>query len=179
MRQSFILQADAIEDIVLRTITEADCEDLRGWKNANRFAFFFQEVITSQQQKEWFKGYLAREKDYMFIILYLNQAVGSMGFRLLDSHADIYNVILGNTESARRGIMTKAMRIMCSYIYSSFTHKLGLKVLRSNSAALQWYRKNGFRLAKTQDTYFELELAEDQFQPCGFQKVDPLQTKFS
>lgn len=169
MNRSFILASpDFGGDLALRTIVEADCEDLRQWKNANRFSFFHQEIITPQQQREWFAGYLARDDDYMFILSVRDRAIGCMGFRLLDDHADIYNVILADALLGGKGWMSQALRLMCSYILSDFTRDIRAKVLRSNPA-LDWYLKNGFRRRAEHETYFEIELDADQFQICSFQ----------
>ena len=172
MRDAFRLTSATFEDVTLRTVTERDGENLRQWKNVNRFLFFFQDVITPEGQKEWFKGYLNRENDYMFIILFCgNLPMGCMGFRLIRGQADIYNVILGLQEMRKKGLMSKAMKLMCSYILSDFTPHIGLKVLRSNSSAVEWYKKNGFYEVTRHEKFLELQLDTVEFQPCEFQKL--------
>ncbi len=169
MKEHFTLVSpDA--NIALRTIAESDLENLRQWKNANRFAFFFQDVVTPEQQTAWFQGYLERSKDYMFIVQSEKRSIGCMGFRLLDNQADIYNVILGNPEMGGKGLMSKAMRLMCSYIAADFSQDISAQVLRSNPA-IGWYRKNGFRESAAHDTYVEVKLDLTQFRPYPFEKV--------
>lgn len=169
MRESFILKSELFPDIELQTSNESDCENLRNWKNANRFSFFYQEIITPEQQRDWFEAYLAREGDYMFIVTYQNRPVGCMGFRMIDREADIYNVILGCREKANQGLMSKAFKLMLSFVYSSFTHAIRLKVLSSNPA-VEWYLNRGFRLSGDHENFFSLSLFE--FQPCQVEKVD-------
>jgi hypothetical protein len=155
---------------VLRTITVADLENLREWKNAHRFAFFYQAIITPEQQDKWFQGYLERANDYMFVVQRGHEPAGCMGFRLLDQHADIYNVILGRPESGGKGLMSWAMRLMCSFIAADFTRDIGAQVLLSNPARA-WYCKNAFCEIVSFDTYVQIQLDWSQFQPCAIQRI--------
>ena len=170
MRQSFILSL-AQDEISLRTSTASDCENLRLWKNENRFSFFFQEIITPQMQEVWFKQYLERENDYMFVVQYLGEVIGCMGFRLIDEQADVYNVILGKPEYGGKGIMGKAIALMCRYILQNMTQDIRLKVLRSNPT-VKWYLKNRFREIAAPDNYFELKFDPGGFAVDEFQKVN-------
>ncbi len=168
MKDTFTLHCEQ-SPVALRTILPTDCENLRRWKNANRFSFFFQELITPQMQADWFRKYLERDDDWMFAVEYQGQPVGCMGFRLLESHADIYNVILGETEYGGQGLMGRALRIMCSYIWSNWTQDIQLKVLKTNPA-VTWYKRNEFYEISARDNFFELKLASGVFQPCNYQR---------
>ncbi|MBI5650578.1 MAG: hypothetical protein HZC40_09065 [Chloroflexi bacterium] len=108
MNRSFILRASDHPTLALCTIKRADCENLREWKNANRFAFFHQALITPEQQAQWFENYLTRAYDYMFIVQVDARALGCMGFRLIENHADVYYVILGDRAMGKRGWMRAA-----------------------------------------------------------------------
>ena len=157
-------------DVTLCAITPADLENLREWKNAHRLCFFYQEIITPEQQAKWFRDYLERADDYMFVTESAGQPVGCLGFRMLDQSADIYNVILGRSESGGKGVMSRAMRLLCSFIAAEFTRDIGAQVLLSNPAR-GWYRKNAFRETQSFETYVEIQLDWSQFQPCAFQKI--------
>lgn len=65
-----IIKAEIFDDVSLRTITETDCDNLRQWKNNNRKAFFFQDIISMQMQMKWFQSYLERENDFMFMVMF-------------------------------------------------------------------------------------------------------------
>jgi RimJ/RimL family protein N-acetyltransferase len=156
--------------VLLRAITLADLENLREWKNTHRFSFFYQEIITPEQQARWFQDYLERANDYMFVTQWVGQPVGCMGFRILDQRADIYNVILGRPESGGKGLMSQAIRLLCSLIAADFTRDIGAHVLLTNPARA-WYQKNAFRETKFFETYVEVQLDWSQFRPCAFQKI--------
>ena len=157
-------------DVTLCAITPGDLENLREWKNAHRVSFFYQEIITPELQAQWFQGYLECVDDYMFVAQSAGQAVGCLGFRMLDQRADIYNVILGRPESGGKGLMSQAIRLLCSFIAAEFTRDIGAQVLLSNPARA-WYRKNAFRETKFFDTYVEVQLDWSQFRPCAFMKI--------
>lgn len=167
MKDSIVLTSTEF-DVSLRTITQNDLENLRVWKNTHRFAFFYQELITPEQQLQWFQGYLERTNDWMFIVQDTNAIIGCMGFRLLDQYADIYNVIRARTESP--GTMGRALRLLCSFIASDFTRDIRARVLLNNPAR-RWYQHNGFTEIACHDTFVEIQLDWSRFQPCSFQKT--------
>ncbi len=167
MNKELTLTSEDFADVALRSIVATDQDSLRRWKNAHRFAFFYQDIITPEQQTQWFEGYWERPHDFMFIVLAEDAAVGCLGFRMLDSAADVYNVILGVPEMGGRGLMRKAMRLMCSYVLRDFTRDIGVKVLRANPA-IEWYNKIGFQETQAHETYVEMRLDLARFQPCRF-----------
>jgi len=151
--------------VTLRTIGPDEIETLRVWKNAHRTAFFHQATIEPDQQHRWFTGYLSRETDYMFMAEHAGTAFGCLGFRLLGSRADIYNVMRGRPDAGGRGLMSEAMRLLCSYIAAEFTREIGAEVLRSNPARA-WYRDNAFRETADAGTQVHVDLDWARFEPC-------------
>jgi hypothetical protein len=169
MNQSFTLQSPELV-IELKTIDAADQTQLREWKNANRFAFFYQDLITPEQQAQWFQKYLQRANDYMFIVRRDARAIGCMGFRVIDGAVDIYNVIRGEATTGKRGEMGQAMRLMNSFILANFSAPIIAQVLRNNPA-IEWYAKNFFVQSVAHETYFEMQLDVTRFRPCRFTQV--------
>jgi RimJ/RimL family protein N-acetyltransferase len=168
MRESFALTSPEC-DITLRAITEGDLENLRVWKNTHRFAFFYQEIITPEQQQEWFQNYLTRAHDYMFIVECADESIGCMGFRLIEQYADIYNVIRARADLGK-GAMSQALRLLCSFIAADFTRDIRARVLLTNPARV-WYRKNAFAEMASHDTYIEMQLDWSRFRVCSFRKI--------
>jgi len=135
---------------------EADAEFLRQWKNANREAFFYREVISVSSQSEWLHGYLDRDDDYMFLVVEADVPIGCMGFRLIQDAVDIYNVILGRPELGGRGLMGDALKCMTAYAWGCYKLPVTARVLTSNPAA-RWYESNGFRIVGEYEGYHLLQ----------------------
>lgn len=162
LKEKFILQSPGI-GVTLRTATEADCEDLRRWKNANRQFFFHTEMISAEQQRVWFQGYSDRIDDWMFIVQDDRHAIGCMGFRVLEAQqVDIYNVILGDKSQSGSGSMSQAIQLMCSYLVAQSPSEIIARVLNSNPAQA-WYMKNNFRKGRVYDSYTEFIFDRVQF----------------
>lgn len=174
MNQQLTLASPEIDGVTLRSIVATDQENLCQWKNANRFAFFYQESISPEEQARWFQGYLERTNDWMFVVEAEGRVIGCLGFRLLEGeagdHADVYNVILGDATMGRRGWMRRALRLLCSFILARFTREIGVKVLSANSA-VEWYQKTGFRLVADHENHVDLRLDLTHFQPCAFKEL--------
>lgn len=171
MKEKFILEAD-LSGVALRTAAESDGEDLRQWKNANRHFFFYQEIISPEQQEKWFQGYLARSDDTMFIVSKGERPIGCIGFRVLEENRiDIYNVILGDPALGGKGLMSQAMQLMCSYIVQQSMAEIVAKVLNSNPA-LEWYLRNGFHKGKSYDSYTEVVFDRSRFHSYPFRKIN-------
>lgn len=170
MDRHFILRSDGVA-ACLRTVAASDCENLRTWKNAHRHAFFYQDLISPEEQRRWFQAYRKRLDDHMFIVV-LKADIGCMGFRRLEGKLDVYNIIRGVPGSGRRGEMRDALHLMCAYALSRYTCEVGCKVLIDNPA-VTWYEGCGFVKRARRETYYEMVLRED-FPRSPF-RVEPYQ----
>lgn len=61
------LAVPSMPGLELRSATAEDLEHLRQWKNAQRQFFFYQEVISESQQRQWFDAFMLRIHDIMFM----------------------------------------------------------------------------------------------------------------
>ena len=146
--------------IMLRSIGDADQENLRTWKNMHRTSFFYQEIITPKQQKEWFGKYLGRQHDYMFIVEEVmgkdaeeeRHPIGCLAFRKEDDNTiDLYNIIRG--QQSVHVTMKDAMHLMLNYIKVHFPdQRIKCDVLKDNPAVL-WYKKCGFAILEEKEYY--------------------------
>jgi len=151
------------KSLSLKTIAGNDLGNIRVWKNANRHVFFHQNIIGVEQQKAWFQSYLEEPFNFMFTIEYNGSAIGCMGFRIIDNIADIYNVILGDSQYQGRGIMSLSLRVLCSYILKFHTNKITLKVLKTNKIGQRFYSKNGFIIEREKKDYYLMRLSLNIF----------------
>lgn len=140
----------------LRTATWSDQDSLRFWKNSQRSFFFHNEIISPEQQFEWFGGYLSRPNDFMFIVHMQDVAIGCIGVRFLEQEWDVYNAILGNSEYGKKGFMRQGLDLVLRFAYAKQSCSIRLKVLKINPA-VSWYQKNGFVILSEGDGYFVMQ----------------------
>tara|TARA_B100000029_G_scaffold14811_1_gene15293 strand:- start:2407 stop:2904 length:498 start_codon:yes stop_codon:yes gene_type:complete len=153
---SLIVEKNYNEIITIRLINQSDLNNLMNWKNENRFFFFHNSIISKEKQKNWYKSYSKRDQDYMFIINVNNISVGCMGIRYLQKKWDVYNIILGDLNFQKQGIMGKAFQKMLDFAIKNHKTDITLKVLEHNPA-IKWYEKQGFTiLEKNNDHYIML-----------------------
>ena len=164
MRDVFSLKSPSFPEVTLRTAGPQDQENLRNWKNSNRQRFFFQGIISPQAQEDWFARYVARERDYMFMVEAEKREIGCMAIRWEDGAWDIYNVILGRPDGGRKGHMRGALQMMCSFALGVSRATVAAKVLKDNPA-LEWYCRNGFMVTGSGSDHAVIELGP-AFSPC-------------
>ena len=139
--------------IRLTPIKIDDLENLRIWKNLYKDFFFLKKEINKKDQKSWFENiYLKNKNDFMFIIYYKSQTIGTIGCRLLDNYWDIYNVMNVNKDNKGKGIMSLALKLLISFMESKSNKDVTAKVLVNNSN-LKWYLKNNFNVVKEMGNY--------------------------
>ena len=139
--------------IRLTPIKIDDLENLRIWKNLYKDFFFLKKEINKKDQKSWFENiYLKNKNDFMFIIYYKSQIIGTIGCRLLDNYWDIYNVMNVNKDYKGKGIMSLALKLLISFMESKSNKDVTAKVLANNSN-LKWYLKNNFKVVKEMGNY--------------------------
>ena len=123
--------------ISLRLIEYKDIETLRVWRNENKEAFFYNELINKEEQIEWFKDYLKRD-NRIYMVSYQDINIGCMGYRLFEESIEIYNVILGDKRYKRQGLMSEALQVLLKIIGS----KVIIRIVKGNKA-IDFYTKNG------------------------------------
>jgi RimJ/RimL family protein N-acetyltransferase len=141
-----------LPDLVLRAASEDDLENLRQWKNEQKEFFFHKYEITSDQQIHWYKSFLERSHDLLFIVEFEGRAFGCMGIRWLEGYWDVYNVILGVSAFGKKGYMGRAFDALLDYTLSLKNEPITLQVLKHNPAIV-WYKKHGFSITKTYDEH--------------------------
>lgn len=157
VKQTIILKVPFKENnLLMRTVCVDDLEHLRKFKNANRKYFFHKDEILSVQQHEWFRAYANRDNDYMFVILDGENQIGCMGIRLIEGVWDVYNIILGDQQYSKCGIMGTCYQEMLSFSQSLIMSPIVLKVLKINPA-VTWYKKQGFEIVSDAEDYYVMK----------------------
>ncbi len=165
MKASLVVTSEVHPSVVIASIRLEHCEMLRALKNSNREYFFYKGLINTEQQREWFDGYLERTQDYMFTVRHSGADVGVAGFRELDHHWDLYNIILKDSKLRGSGVMSQALVLLCSAARAIAQLPIQARVLNSNPA-MQWYLKNGLVVRETTPEYATLIADPRTFDFC-------------
>ena len=143
--------------VSIRLIQEEDIEMIRIWKNKNKDSFFDKNIITIEQQKQWYRAYRERPNDWLYIVTCGSIPIGTIGCRQIDGdYWDLYNVINGVEDFKKRGIMAKALHLVLEFCHNTYRLPIRASVLRNNKA-LNWYLRNNFSIIDTQSDFFLLE----------------------
>lgn len=153
----------ANRNVIMRSACVDDLESLRRWKNAFRDSFFYKKEISPDQQKVWFCDYEKREDDFMLMIVSDGTPIGCMGIRLIDGAWDAYNIILGDQQHRKNGIMGSCFQEMLSFARSLKSVRIALKVLKNNPA-VGWYVKQGFDIDSETTDYYEMSYRRKESQ---------------
>ena len=142
MKTRFRLSSPASPAAVLESISASHLEPLRVWKNAHRDAFFHQSTITPAQQEDWYRLYLGRPDDHLFVIRAGAELIGSIGCRRETDGTDIYNLMRG-CPGGPADAMRCAVRILCSFAGVCYGFPVHGRVGAANFTAARWQRSCG------------------------------------
>lgn len=139
--------------IRLRLLEESDLAMTLFWRNQDdiRKWFLSSEMISLTHHYEWYREYLERDNDYVFVIEELRdlrRAVGQVsiyGIDYVDKKAEYGRLMIGDPEARRKGIAKEATKLILRYCLNELgIEKVKLEVLPSNEPAIGIYRGCGF-----------------------------------
>lgn len=156
-----ILKSGSVE---LRSIEMEDTPLIVNWRNKDSVKrnFLYQKPFTESGHLKWMEEKVATGKVAQFIIhcKIMDKPVGSVFLRDIDYECKKaeYGIFIGEDDSRGLGIGTIAARLILEYGFDKLRlHKIFLRVLSDNEAAIQSYKKAGFR----QEGYFKDEVMLD------------------
>ena len=147
---------------LVRTVRPSDLETLRVWKNANRFAFHHQDVITPEQQAQWFDRFANDPAQQLFLCEIEGEPIACVGFRVKDAtRVELFNLICGSPIYRGSGLATRFLERMRDVLAGKGYTAIELEVLKSNPEAISWYARRGFQLHGEGGTFLRLLLTRD------------------
>jgi ribosomal protein S18 acetylase RimI-like enzyme len=143
----------------VRPMRPEDLETLRVWKNANRLAFHYQDIITPERQTRWFASFADDRTQQLFVSEIDGELVACVGFRVKTSiRVELFNLICGQAAYRGRGVTTRFFNFMRDALAGKGYTEIELEVLKSNSMAASWYTRRGFRVTGEGDTFHRMLL---------------------
>lgn len=122
--------------------------DLTNWRNLNSFAYPTVFTATSKSTLTWLENNLLNNnnKILFFVVDKYEKYIGHIGLNIPEKNnqtIEIDNVSRGNDSS--KGIMTNSSRELINWTFRNCkTKEITLRVLKSNSNAINFYKKLGF-----------------------------------
>lgn len=143
---------DEAVGIYLRSMTYDDTDLILKWRNqdAVRKNFVYQELFTKESHENWIRTKVETGQAIQMIICLTagNIPVGAVNIQHIDrehSKAE-YGIFIGEDSARGRGIGTASAKLMLRYCFEEEKlHRIYLRALASNIAAIRSYEKAGFR----------------------------------
>lgn len=143
---------DESAGIYLRRMTYADAALIVKWRNkdAVRKNFIYQELFTKEGQENWIRNKVETGQAVQMIICCIDGdvPVGAVNIQNIDrkhSKAE-YGIFIGEDFARGRGIGTAAAKLMLRYCFEEEKlHRIYLRALAGNIAAIRSYEKAGFK----------------------------------
>lgn len=137
------------ELVRLRLLGEADLPITLAWRNRDSARRWFKthDLLNAQQHMEWYRRYLSKGDDFVFIVEVDGKPVGQVAVYGVDCEQSFAEVgrFLVAPESEGNGYMTHACRELVHFS----ARELGLQyvfleVFENNSRAISLYERLGF-----------------------------------
>lgn len=142
---------DETAGIYLRLMTREDTDLIVSWRNSEavRRNFIYQELFTRASHEDWIRTKVDTGEVVQTIIcdMVTDVPLGSVYIRDIDrKHRKAeYGIFIGEASARGRGIGTAAAKLMLRYCFEEENlHRVYLRALAGNEAAIRSYEKAGF-----------------------------------
>ncbi len=158
--------------ICLRLLEEADLAMTLAWRNQSHIRRWFvhSDVVTPEQHERWFKQYIDREDDFVFIIEEVGQLkkpVGQVSLYKIDTvnrTAEFGRLMVGDPEAKGKGIAKMATSMVLEFGLSYLDLELiYLEVFKDNHPAFHIYQSVGFVSVHEKENMVAMQIRKENF----------------
>lgn len=143
---------DRAAGIYLRRMTYEDTDLIVKWRNSDgvRRRFIYQELFTREGHEQWIRTKVETGDVVQMVICELSSGkpLGSVYIRDIDRQHNKaeYGIFIGEPSARGRGLGTAAAKLMLRYCFEEEKlHRIYLRALADNVAAVRSYEKAGFQ----------------------------------
>lgn len=139
-----------MSDVNFIEINEGDLETIRKWRNSSEVGkyMYTDNVISSDQQKNWFEKISLEENSRYWMIEYQGKKLGLVYIIDIDTYNSkcYWGFYLGDTSIRGEGIGKKVEFKLLNYVFDNLElNKLCGEVLNFNKRVLEMHSKFGFK----------------------------------
>lgn len=142
---------DEAAGIYLRMMTYEDTDLIVAWRNSDavRRNFIYQALFTRESHENWIRTKVETGDVVQMIIcdIATDTPLGSVYIRDIDRHHQKaeYGIFIGEVSARGRGVGTATAKLMLRYCFEEEKlHRVYLRALAGNEAAVRSYEKAGF-----------------------------------
>jgi len=155
--------------IRLRLLNKEDLPLTLAWRNQDNIRkwFFYSAPITPQQHENWFKNYLERDNDFVFIIEEVSEGfrpVGQVAIYNIDwegLRAEFGRLMIGEPSAAGKGLASAATQAVLELSFEKLgLQEIYLEVYSNNVKAVSLYKSVGFKLLKVRDNIIKMNISK-------------------
>ncbi len=160
--------------VYLRPIVDSDTEHIVRWRNNEtvRSHFIFREPFTVDMHRNWLKINIDTKKAIQYIIEDSgnNLPIGSVYIKDIDRYnrSGEFGIFIGEELYRNKGIGTEAAKLFVRYCFQIGFHRIFLRVLSQNAAAIKSYAKAGF---KQEGLFRDMELLDGTYKDVVFMSI--------
>jgi RimJ/RimL family protein N-acetyltransferase len=159
--------------IMLERLKESDIELIRVWRNSDqvRLNMQYREIITPEQQKEWYSGINNLSNNYM-LIYYKGEKIGLLNDKNIDweSRTSESGIFIGETQYHNTFVpyFISIAGIELNFHFLNW-NKQYAHILRSNPNAARYNVAIGYRLcAGQEEAEIQLyEMTRESYEACS------------
>ena len=157
-------------NLKLRLLESEDLDRTLGWRNQDNIRrwFIHSNLIMWEQHQKWFKQYLLRDNDFIFIIeenRKLRKPIGQISLYEIDwkrKHGEFGRLMIGEADARNRGFAKEATRMILSFGFAFLElSSIELEVFSRNIPAIAIYRKMGFQVISENNGLKKMVLHSD------------------
>jgi diamine N-acetyltransferase len=160
------------DQVCLRLLEESDLPMTLAWRNQGHIRrwFVYSAEITPAQHADWFRKYIDREDDFVFIIEAGNpvrKPVGQVSIYQIDrakKTAEFGRLMVGDPDAKGKGIARLATRMALEFGFSHLgLEVIYLEVFKDNGAAIHIYQSVGFAATHEEDQLIAMQVTREEF----------------
>lgn len=152
--------------VTLREVCQDDLEMLRNWRNMPeiRFNMINQEVISSEQQQNWFSD-LHETNQQHFVVEYKGQAIGYANFKPDEKgNGGQTGLYIGNKKYKGTILAFCLALALLDYVFMELkVNHLEADVFSHNKAALRFNEQLGYSREQERDGLITMKLTIDDY----------------